>query len=79
MPIMPLILLVLAACASQPPVYYEPPAGLNEYAQMQDYLDCHGSWREHACFVERGYTEVTAGPLSARTESPKPSIAHSRP
>ena len=73
-----IMLLFLAGCASQAPVY-SPPAGLNEYAQMQDYLDCHGSWREHACFVERGYTEVTADPLSARTDPPKPSIAHSRP
>jgi hypothetical protein len=56
-----------------------PPAGLNEYAQMQDYLDCHGSWREHACFVERGYTEVIASPRSARIDPLKPSIAHSRP
>ena len=79
MRIMPLILLVLAACASQPPVHYKPPAGLNEYAQMQDYLDCHGSWREHACFVERGYTKITTRPLSARIEPPKASIAHSRP
>lgn len=79
MQIMPLILLVLAACASQAPGYYKPPAGLNEYAQMQDYLDCHGSWREHACFVERGYTEVIASPRSARIDPLKPSIAHSRP
>ena len=74
-----IMLLFLAGCASQAPSYYTPPAGLNEYAQMQDYLDCHGSWREHACFVERGYTEVTAGPLSARIDPLKPSIAHSRP
>ena len=74
-----IMLLFLAGCASQAPSYYTPPAGLNEYAQMQDYLDCHGSWREHACFVERGYTEVTAGPRSARADPLKPSIAHSRP
>ena len=73
------IALAVAGCASQAPSYYTPPAGLNEYAQMQDYLDCHGSWREHACFVERGYTEVTAGSLAPRTEPPMPSIAHSRP
>ena len=79
MRIMPLILFVLAACASQAPGYYKPPAGLNEYTQMQDYLDCHGSWREHACFVERGYTEVIASPRSARIDPLKPSIAHSRP
>ena len=74
-----IMLLFLAGCASQAPSYYTPPAGLNEYAQMQDYLDCHGSWREHACFVERGYMEVIASPRSARTDPPKPSLAHSRP
>jgi hypothetical protein len=74
-----IMLLFLAGCASQAPGYYTPPAGLNEYAQMQDYLDCHGSWREHACFVERGYTEVIASPRSARIDPLKPSIAHSRP
>ena len=74
-----IMLLFLAGCASQAPGYYKPPAGLNEYAQMQDYLDCHGSWREHACFVERGYTEVIASPRSARIDPLKPSIAHSRP
>ena len=73
------LLLIFAGCATQTPMYYEAPPGLNEYAQQQDYLDCHGSWREHACFVERGYTEVTSRPLSARIEPPKPSIAHSRP
>ena len=52
----------LAACASQAPGYYKPPAGLNEYAQMQDYLDCHGSWREHACFVERGIRRSQLAP-----------------
>ena len=74
-----IMLLFLAGCASQAPGYYKPRAGLNEYAQMQDYLDCHGSWREHACFVERGYTEVIASPRSARIDPLKPSIAHSRP
>ena len=53
--IVTVFLFLGTGCASQPPIYYESPAGLNEYAQMQDYLDCHGSWREHACFVERGY------------------------
>ena len=73
-----IMLLFLAGCASQAPGYYKPPAGLNEYAQMQDYLDCHGSWREHACFVERGYTELSSS-STARSEPPKASVAHSRP
>ena len=78
MQIMPLILLVLAACASQPPVYYEPPAGLNDYAQQQDYLDCHASWRERDCFLERGYRQSARSAVS-RTLSPPSAIAHSRP
>jgi len=75
----PLILLVLVACAFQRPPVMQPPAGLNEYAQMQDYLDCHGSWRERACFRERGYTEVLASPTSTRTTPSPFSVAHSRP
>ena len=78
MQVMPLILLLLAGCASQPSAYYAPPGGLNEYAQMQDYLDCHGSWRDHACFTERGYTELSS-PSAARIEPLKASVVHSRP
>jgi hypothetical protein len=76
--IVTMFLFLGTGCASQPPTYYESPAGLNEYAQMQDYLDCHGSWREHACFTERGYTELSH-PSAARVEPPKASVAHSRP
>ena len=79
MRLIPLIVLLLAACAFQRPPLLKPPAGLNEYAQMQDYLDCHGSWRERACFKERGYTEVLASPASSRTVPPAASVAHSRP
>ena len=40
-----IMLLFLAGCASQAPGYYKPPAGLNEYAKMQDYLGTPCSMR----------------------------------
>ena len=73
-----ILLLLLTGCATQTPVYYDPPAGLNDYAQQQDYLDCHASWRERACFIERGYQE-SARPTIPRPLPPPSTIAHSRP
>ena len=72
------IALAVAGCATQAPIYYEAPSGLNDYAQQQDYLDCHASWRERDCFLERGYRE-SARPDVSRTLSPPSAIAHSRP
>ena len=73
-----IVLFILAGCTSPPPVYYEPPAGLNLYAQHQDYLDCHASWRQHACFLERGYRPLSREPVP-QTGPGQATVVHSRP
>jgi len=73
-----ILLLVLAGCATKTPIYYEAPSGLNDYAQQQDYLDCHASWQERACFLERGYRE-SGRPAVSRTLPTPSAIAHSHP